>query len=59
MGNAIITLNAGSSSLKFSIYRVAGDRPPDALTAVARGQIEGLGTSPRFKAKGGDGSRVR
>ncbi len=47
MSDAVIVLNAGSSSLKFSIYGVA-DR---ALDLVARGQIEGLGTSPRFIAK--------
>ena len=47
MSDAIIVLNAGSSSLKFSIYDTAH---PD-LNLVARGQIEGLGISPRFKAK--------
>ena len=47
MSDAIIVLNAGSSSLKFSIYAVAEQE----LNLVARGQIEGLGTSPRFKAK--------
>ena len=47
MSNTIIVLNAGSSSLKFSIYGVA-DRDPNL---VARGQVEGLGSSPRFKAK--------
>ena len=47
MSDAIIVLNAGSSSLKFSIYGVADQD----LNLVARGQIEGLGTAPRFKAK--------
>jgi acetate kinase len=47
MSDAIIVLNAGSSSLKFSIYGVADPE----LDLVTRGQIEGLGTSPRFKAK--------
>jgi acetate kinase len=47
MSQAIIVLNAGSSSLKFSIYAVAEPK----LDVVARGQIEGLGTSPHFKAK--------
>src|SRR4051812_26546524 len=54
MGDAIITLNAGSSSLKFSIYRVAGEQ----LEVAARGQIEGLGTTPRFKAKDGEGRQL-
>ncbi|MCR4411199.1 MAG: acetate/propionate family kinase [Thermoguttaceae bacterium] len=47
MSDAIIVLNAGSFSLKFSIYGVANRE----LNLVARGQIEGLGTSPHFKAK--------
>lgn len=47
MRDAIVVLNAGSSSLKFSVYEVA-DREPNL---VARGQVEGLGTFPRFKAK--------
>jgi acetate kinase len=51
MADAIIVLNAGSSSLKFSVYSVAGNE----LSLVARGQIEGLGTSPRFKAKDAQG----
>ena len=49
--DAIAVLNAGSSSLKFSLYAAQGD----ALDLVARGQAEGLYTSPRFAAKGVDG----
>jgi acetate kinase len=52
MSDAIIVVNAGSSSLKFSIYRVA-DRE---LDLAASGQIEGLGTSPHFKAKDAQGA---
>src|SRR5262245_41852823 len=52
MGDAIIVLNAGSSSLKFSIYQAERDE----LALVSRGQIEGLGTSPHFKAKDRKGS---
>ena len=51
MRDSIIVANAGSSSLKFSTYVVADQ----ALNLVARGQIEGLGTSPFFKAKDGQG----
>jgi acetate kinase len=47
MNDAIIVLNAGSSSLKFSIYQVSDDD----LVLAARGQIEGLGTTPHFKVK--------
>jgi acetate kinase len=51
MNDAVIVLNAGSSSLKFSIYRVVGAE----LTVEARGQIEGLGTAPHFIAKDQNG----
>jgi acetate kinase len=52
MADAVLTINAGSSSLKFSVYAVeAGDR----LRLSADGQIEGIGTAPRFVARGADG----
>jgi acetate kinase len=52
MTDAVLTINAGSSSLKFSLYQVgAGDQPE----LSAKGQIEGIGTSPHFVAKGADG----
>ena len=47
MSDAIFVLNAGSSSLKFSIYGVADVD----LSVVAHGEIEGLGASAHFKAK--------
>ena len=56
MGDGVIVLNAGSSSLKFSIYQVEHDG--DELVLVARGQIEGLGTTPRFKAKDRTGAAL-
>jgi acetate kinase len=49
--NVIAVLNAGSSSLKFSLFaRGSGD-----LSLLARGQAEGLQTSPRFVAKDAGG----
>jgi acetate kinase len=54
MSQAIVVLNAGSSSLKFSVYTVDGRQ----LNLVVRGQIEGLGTSPRFKAKDQQGKTI-
>ncbi len=51
MADVIAVLNAGSSSLKFSLFAVA----PDGLTVLARGQAEGLTTSPRFVARDGAG----
>ncbi|MQM32968.1 MULTISPECIES: acetate/propionate family kinase [unclassified Candidatus Accumulibacter] len=55
MGSAILVLNAGSSSLKFSLFDAGA---PGVLSAVAVGQVEGLGTAPRLKAKGPDGQVI-
>jgi acetate kinase len=43
----ILTLNAGSSSIKFALYEVAGE----ALDPIVKGQVEGIGTAPHFVAK--------
>lgn len=49
----ILVLNAGSSSVKFSLFQAGSDA---ALAALARGQIEGLGTpAPRLAARGPGG----
>ena len=46
MANALLVLNAGSSSLKFSVF--LDEDPPRRLL---RGQIDGLLTAPRFVAR--------
>ena len=51
MTDAIAVLNAGSSSLKFSLFVERGSE----LELTARGQAEGLYTAPRFIAKDGAG----
>jgi acetate kinase len=45
--NAILVLNAGSSSLKFSLFAEAGVEP----AVVTSGQIGSIDTSPHFIAK--------
>jgi len=52
MSDAILVLNAGSSSLKFSLFVAHGAQ----LDPDIRGQVEGLFTTPSFVAKGPDGS---
>ncbi|MDZ7653953.1 MAG: acetate/propionate family kinase [Burkholderiaceae bacterium] len=52
MADAIAVLNAGSSSVKFSVFGAHDD----ALRLQVRGQIEGLFTAPKFVAKGADGT---
>ena len=55
MDDYAIVLNAGSSSLKFSIYR----RPDAAAWSVdIRGQVDGIGSSPRLSASDGAGARI-
>ena len=45
--DAIVVLNAGSSSIKFSLF---AEREAE-LSLVARGQVEGIYTAPHFAAK--------
>ena len=54
MSDAILVLNAGSSSIKFLVFAQRGGD----LDPVVRGQIEGLNTSPRFVARGQDGATL-
>ncbi len=55
MGDLILVLNAGSSSLKFTVYADGDERPK----VLYDGQIEGLFTSTRFEAKDGSGKVVQ
>jgi acetate kinase len=52
MADAILVLNSGSSSLKFSIFLAGGDDS----APLACGQVEGIGASARFVLKGANGS---
>ncbi len=46
MADAILTLNAGSSSLKFAVYL----RGADGLALHSKGQVEGIGAAPHLIA---------
>ena len=48
MDDYLVVVNAGSSSLKFCVYRAAAG---DVWQLDTRGQVEGIGTSPRFSVK--------
>ena len=51
----ILVINAGSSSIKFSIFDSgAGGK----LTACAHGQVEGIGTSPHLEVSDAQGRRL-
>jgi len=54
MSDHILVLNAGSSSVKFAVY----GRAADGWADEARGQIEGIGTAPKFSAKDAAGRKL-
>ena len=62
MADAIAVLNAGSSSIKFSLFLKRGDekrgdaKGGDGLHLDVRGQVEGIFTAPHFVAKRSDGA---
>ena len=51
MNQALLVINSGSSSVKFAAYGVESD---SALTRLANGRIEGIGSAPRLLAWGQD-----
>jgi len=53
-GDAIVVLNAGSSSIKFCTFLCHGGR----LERELRGQVSGIGTAPRLGAERGAGTVV-
>ncbi|MGI9238084.1 MAG: acetate/propionate family kinase, partial [Woeseiaceae bacterium] len=51
----VLVLNAGSSSLKFGMYQLPEQ---GSLALVAQGQVEGIGTQPRFSARDETGATL-
>lgn len=51
--DTILVVNAGSSSLKFELFAIG-----EGLQELVRGQMDGIGTSPRLRIKGSDGKTV-
>jgi len=62
MADALVVLNAGSSSLKFSAFRLDGDASADAParapTLTLGGQLEGLAAATRFAARDTAGTTI-
>ena len=54
-GGTLLVINAGSSSIKFQLFDVT---PPDGLGLAFRGQLEGIGTKPRFSAMDAGGAML-
>jgi acetate kinase len=51
--DAILVVNAGSSSVKFQIFDSSA---PDAPRRLLKGQVDGIGARPRLRAEASDGS---
>ncbi len=55
MGDTVLVLNAGSSSVKFATYALGG---PAGLVESLRGELEAIATRPRLRATDGQGRPV-
>jgi acetate kinase len=51
----ILVVNAGSSSVKFQVFRTEG---ANGLARLIKGQMDGIGTRPRLRATAADGTRL-
>jgi acetate kinase len=51
--DAVLVVNAGSSSVKFQIFAVSG---PDQLRRLLKGQVDGIGSRPRLHAQASEGA---
>jgi len=49
MADAVLALNAGSSSIKFALFELGGREPVE----VMRGEVEGIGGQPRLRVSDG------
>jgi len=54
MSDRILVINAGSSSIKYSVFAQADH----TLTLTIDGQIDGIGSSPHFVANDAEGNRL-
>ena len=53
--DSILVVNAGSSSVKFEVFAVDGRAK---LARKIKGQIDGIGTRPRLRARGANGTSL-
>ncbi len=54
MQEAIIVINAGSSSIKFTVFTIDGSE----LNILTTGQVSGIKSSPKFKAKDSEDNTI-
>ena len=55
MRQPILVINAGSSSIKFSVFETAADR---SLSPAVHGQVEGIGSSPQLEVADARGGKL-
>ena len=55
MSETVLSINAGSSSIKFELFEVT---PSDELQLALRGQLEGVGFRPHLTARRGSNSLI-
>src|SRR5260370_1052928 len=55
MREPILVVNAGSSSIKFSVFETMSDR---SLAAGVHGEVAGIGTSPQLEITDPEGSKL-
>jgi acetate kinase len=53
--DALLVVNAGSSSVKFNVYVVGAG---EGLFLMSRGQMDGIGTRPRLRARDDRGATL-
>jgi len=53
VNDAVLTVNAGSSSIKFALFDACDDRKP---RAIVRGEVDGIGHAPRLRITGAHGA---
>ncbi len=56
MTDAILALNAGSSSIKFSLFVTTNDS--GALSLLYQGEVDGIGSEPHFLVQDSTGQRL-
>src|SRR4051794_9119510 len=53
--DTLLVVNAGSSSVKFQIFAIGRN---DEVQREIRGQVDGIGTKPRLRAKDAGGNTL-
>lgn len=58
MNDAIVVINAGSSSIKFAVFAAAAAADDDGVALRLKGQLDGIGSDPLFSVKDPAGATI-